>query len=420
MSKLVIHGGKPLSGVATLSGAKNEALPVLFGALMAEAEVTLRNVPLGLNDIKVTLELLRAMGADIEVDPAASVVKFRPSELAGEIPRDLACRIRSSLLLLAVCLVRRGRVELPLPGGCRIGERKFDLHLHGLSELGAKVQHNEDSIVASASGLVGRDVEFYLPTTSGTENIVLAAAGAKGRTTIRNANTRPEIVEFCRFLNELGADISLQSREITVEGGRPLNRPVDFTIMPDRHEGTTFMVAAGLTGGELKLTNADLSLSSGDLGVLASAGVQVFEWGGEVYVKRPGGLSAFELETAPCPGVNSDMQPIFATLALLAEGSSSLCDTRFTDRFQYVPEMAKLGAVIEVEGNCARIKGPQRLHGGNVFATDLRGGAALTLAALTVPEETVVDNAYQIYRGYEDFAGKLSSLGADVRLVEGG
>jgi len=146
----------------------------------------------------------------------------------------------------------------------------------------------------------------------------------------------------------------------------------------------------------------------------------VFEWGGEVYVKRPGGLSAFELETAPCPGVNSDMQPIFATLALLAEGSSSLRDTRFTDRFQYVPEMAKLGAVIEVEGNCARIKGPQRLHGGNVFATDLRGGAALTLAALTVPEETVVDNAYQIYRGYEDFAGKLSSLGADVRLVEGG
>lgn len=419
MSKLVIHGGKPLAGVLTLSGAKNEALPVLFGALLADAEVTLRNVPLGLNDIKVTLELLRTVGADIEADVASGVVKFHPSELAGEIPRDLACRIRSSLLLLSIGLLRRGEVELPLPGGCRIGERKFDLHVHGLSELGADVRQSDDSIVASAADLVGKDIEFYLPTTSGTENIVLAATGARGRTTIRNANTRPEIVEFCRFLTGLGADISLQSREITVEGGRPLNRPVDFTIMSDRHEGTTYMVAAGLTGGEIKLANADLSLSTGDLSVLDSAGVQVFEWGGEVYVKRPRPLTAFELETAPCPGVNSDMQPIFAALALQAEGASSLRDTRFTDRFQYVPEMEKLGAVIKVDGNCARITGPQQLHGGAVAAPDLRGGAALTLAALTVPEETVVDNAYQIYRGYENFAGKLSFLGADVKLVEG-
>jgi UDP-N-acetylglucosamine 1-carboxyvinyltransferase len=419
MPKLVIHGGKPLAGVVTLSGAKNEALPVLFGALLADAEVTLRNVPLGLNDIKVTLELLRALGAGIEVDPAASVVKYHPSELVGEIPRDLACRIRSSLLLLSIGLLRRGEVELPLPGGCRIGERKFDLHLLGLSELGANIQHNEDSIVASASGLVGKHVEFYLPTTSGTENIVLAATGAKGRTTIRNANTRPEIVEFCRFLTEMGADIKLGNREITVEGSKPLNHPVDFTIMSDRHEGTTYMVAAGLTGGEIRITNADLSLSTGDLSVLESAGVQVFEWGGEVYVKRSGPLTAFELETAPCPGVNSDMQPIFASLALFAEGTSSLRDTRFTDRFQYVPEMEKLGGAIRVDGNCARITGPQKLHGAKVAATDLRGGAALTLAALAVPDETVVDNAYQIYRGYEDFAGKLSSLGADVKLVEG-
>ncbi len=418
MGRLIIKGGNTLRGTVRLSGAKNLALPVLFGALLAKAEVTLENVPLGLNDIRVTLKLLQAMGARITVDEEESSVTFSPSPLLSDVPANLASKIRSSLLLLSIGLLRNGSIELPFPGGCTIGERKFDLHLMGLRELGADVEEKKETIVARAAKLAGAEIEFTLPTTSGTENIVLAATGAEGSTTIYNANTRPEVVEFCRFLCDLGADIEVRSREITINGGKPLDRTARFRIMPDRHEAMTYVIAAGITDGEVKMEGLDLSRVPSDVRVLEKAGVQIFEWGGEVFAKRGGELRAFELETGQFPGINSDMQPIFAALALYADGVSTLCDTRFTDRFQYAPEMAKLGAEISIEGNCARIEGSQRLHGGVVTAPDLRGGAALSLVALGIPEETVVENTYQIYRGYQDFAGKLASLGTDVKLVE--
>ena len=416
MAIFEITGGAKLEGEVALSGAKNAALPILFGSLLSTGTVELRNVPVRMADIKVAIRILRRMGAAVTV--AGTTVTVDPSGMSSPVvPAELASKIRYSLLLLGILLVRFGRVELPFPGGCDIGTRKFDLHIKGLKDLGAEIEVTPEGIVGRAGRLTGSKIDFYLPTTSGTENVMLAACGAEGRTVIRNANTRPEIVDFADFLRGMGAKIAVSSRLITIDGVRRL-KGTSHTIMPGGDEAMTYMIAAGITGSELVIRDDDLSTLRVDAQYLKDAGMKIFEWGGSVYVSGKGGLRPFDMFTAPYPGVNSDLQPLFAVLALRAPGVSTITDQRFTDRFAYVKQLRAFGGRIENYGNCAVIRGGAKLHGARVAATDLRGGTATVLAGLAASGTTHIENVYQIDRGYEKLEKKLASLGAGIRRIE--
>jgi UDP-N-acetylglucosamine 1-carboxyvinyltransferase len=413
MALYEIIGGNRLSGEVALSGAKNAALPILFGSLLSSGKVELENVPTRMADIGIALKLIRKMGATVRVK--GSHVTIDPSGIAEPIvPALLASKIRYSLLLLGVCLVRFGRVELPFPGGCDIGNRKFDLHIKGLESLGADIEVAKEGITGRAKKLRGAAIDFYLPTTSGTENVMLASCLAAGRTVIRNANTRPEIEDFASFLGSMGAKIRMSSRYVEIEGVRRL-RGTRHTIMKGGDEAMTYMIAAGVTRGEIVIRDYDLGTLRINVQYLKEAGMKIFEWGGSVYVSGKENLRSFDMFTAPYPGVNSDLQPLYATLALAAPGVSTITDQRFTDRFGYVRELRAFGARISNYGNCAVVTGGRRLRGASVTANDLRGGTAMVLTALAAQGRTKVDNVYQIDRGYERLERKLSRLGAKIK-----
>jgi len=417
MAKFRIRGGNRLFGEVDLSGAKNASLPILFGSLITDETVTLDNVPLMMEDIKVALEIIRSIGAAVEID--GNTVTIDPSGIKDpSLPLELVSRIRYSLLLLSVFLNRFGRVELPFPGGCNIGKRKFDLHIKGLRDLGADMEVTDNGIFGSVERLRGAEVDFYLPTTSGTENIMIGACLAKGRTVIRNANTRPEIQDFARFLNSMGADIRISSRLIEINGVESLGA-TEHGIMKGGDEAMTFMIAAGITGGDIMIRDYSLDHVLVDVEYLRGSGMEVFEWGGSVYISGKNGVEPFDMFTAPYPGVNSDMQPLFAALALRAPGESTITDQRFMDRFAYVKELKAFGAEINNYGNCAVVSGGRDLRGASVRATDLRGGAAEILVGLVSEGETVIDNVYQIDRGYEMIEEKLRPLGADIERIPG-
>lgn len=410
-----ITGGTRLEGEVSLSGAKNAALPILFGSLLSSGTVELRNVPVAMADIKVAVALLRKMGASVGV--RGTTVTIDPGGIASPVvPAVLAARIRYSLLLLGILLVRFGRVELPFPGGCDIGTRKFDLHIKGLRDLGAEIEVSPDGITGRAGALRGARVDFYLPTTSGTENVMLAACLARGKTVIRNANTRPEIENFAAFLNGMGAQVRVSSRLVEIEGVRRL-KGTAHTVMPGGDEAMTYMIAAGVTGSEIVIRDYDLSTLRVDTQYLKEAGMKIFTWGGSVYVSGKNGLRPFDMFTAPYPGVNSDLQPLFAVLAMLAPGVSTITDQRFTDRFAYVQQLRAFGARIENYGNCAVVRGGRKLRPARVTAGDLRGGTAMVLAGLAAGGTTIVDNIYQIDRGYERLERKLGRLGARIRRI---
>ncbi|MBN2184279.1 MAG: UDP-N-acetylglucosamine 1-carboxyvinyltransferase [Candidatus Krumholzibacteriota bacterium] len=413
MAIFEVVGGKRLSGEIELSGAKNAALPILFGSLLSDGVVDLRNVPTGMEDIKVAIQVIRRLGADVKVS-GNSVTIDSSTIKEPVIPYELASRIRYSLLLLGVFLARFGKVELPFPGGCDIGTRKFDLHIKGLRDLGAEIEVGKDSITGSVSSFRGADVEFYLPTTSGTENVMLAACLARGKTSIRNANTRPEIMDFAHFLEGMGARIKMSNRLIEINGVKNL-KGTSHRIMSGGDEAMSYMLAAGITGGEVMIRDYDLSYLRVDTQYLREAGLEVFEWGGSVYVSGRKGLRPFHIFTAPYPGVNSDLQPLFAALALGAPGESTITDQRFTDRFDYVDQLKAFGGNIDHYGNCAVIRGGKKLKGASVRATDLRGGVSEILAGMISEGKTVIDNIYQIDRGYERIERKLSALGADIK-----
>lgn len=416
MAVFRINGGNRLNGEVNLSGAKNASLPILFGSLISKGIVELENVPVLMEDIRVAIEIIKNVGASVEVNGTSVIID--PSGIKDPaLPLELVSRIRYSLLLLGAFLNRFGRVELPFPGGCDIGTRKFDLHIKGLQDLGAKMDVTDEGIFGTVDNLKGADIEFYLPTTSGTENIMIGACMAKGRTVIRNANTRPEIQDFARFLNSMGANIKISSRLIEIDGVESLNG-TKHRIMKGGDEAMTFMIAAGMTGGDIVIRDYNLDHVRVDANYLRDSGMEIFEWGGSVYISGKTGIRPFDMFTAPYPGVNSDMQPLFAALALTAQGESTITDQRFTDRFAYVKELKSFGADINHYGNCAVVKGGNVLIGTNVRATDLRGGAAEVLVGLMSEGETTIDNIYQIDRGYEHLEEKLGALGADIERIQ--
>jgi len=413
---ILVEGGKKLQGEINLSGAKNAALPMLVAACLGEEPTVLENVPISLRDVQVLIELLRKIGGDIKV--TGNTVTAARGNLNGEkVPSDLVNKIRYSLLLLGAFAGLGEKVFLPMCGGCNIGDRKFDLHLLGLRKLGALVKETDEGIHISPSPLTGAEIEFYLPTTSGTENVMLAAVFAKQETVIKNANTRPEIQEFGKLLNAMGAEVEVRNRVVRINGAGTLKGGVTFTVMPGWDEAITYMIAAGVTGGEILIKNMNTYYIKTDAHYLRTAGLDIFEWGGSLYIKANPQLKPFDLFTTPYPGVNSDMQPLFAALALKAKGTSTITDMRFTERFAYTSELKKFGADIEVYGNCAVVKGGKNLIGTEVTATDLRGGATEILCGLFSKGTTRITNVYQIERGYEYIVDKFQAIGADIKYL---
>lgn len=416
MGRFIIKGGKKLKGIVKLSGAKNATLPILVGGILSQEEIVINNVPVFLEDVRIMLDLLETIGA--KVIRENSTVRLCGKNISvWDPPMELTEKIRYSLLLLGALLSKVGKVKISLPGGCSIGERKFDLHIEGLRALGCQIDVGDNYIYGEVERLKGAEIEFYLPTTSGTENIILAACFAEGKTILKNANTRPEIIDMCRFLNGIGAKITVSNRLIEVEGVDKVGSG-EYRINSGIDEAVTYMIIAGITGGEIMIKDFSLEFVKSDVEYLRKAGIEIFEWGGSVYVSGKGDIQPFDMFTAPYPGVNSDMQPLFAALALKAKGESTIVDTRFTDRFQYVQELKKFGNNIEAYGNCAVVRGGGTIAGTKVKATDLRGGASLIIAGLVAEGETEIENIYQIDRGYERIEEKLKSLGADIERVE--
>ena len=402
---------KPVSGLITLSGAKNSALKVLAASVLANNPVILDNIPLGLKDVQTELNMLRAIGADIQENSPDRVVLSWPRGTPHHAIPSTCGAVRTSLLFLGSLLGRVGHAEVPLPGGCQIGERMFDQHFMALEKLGARCGRQGTRLMAHSEQLQGNDIEFAIRTTGGSENAILAATCAKGITKLFNAHTRPEVLDLIAFLNNLGARITVAgSGLIHIEGVKRLGGG-HHRIIYDNMEAMTFAVFAAITKGRLRIRyfpEQDLEIP---MIYLRESGVRLERHGDEMLVERPDVLAPFDLSTGTYPAINSDMQPLFVVLATQACGASHITDIRFKDRFGYVDELRKLGADITLDGCTLHIRGPTRLRGATVSATDLRGGAALAAAALVAHGPTTILHAEQIDRGYERFAEKLEGLG---------
>ncbi len=416
MDAIRIRGGRKLHGNIAISGAKNAALPILCATLLSEGESLLRNVP-KLRDIDTTAALLRFLGCDVEND--APRVRVTPGKnVRPEAPYELVKQMRASVMVLGPLLARHGRAKVSLPGGCQIGSRPVDQHLKGLERLGATITLERGYIHAAAPRLRGAEIVFDMPTVTGTENLMMAAALAKGRTTLVNAAKEPEVEELGRILNKMGAEVSGAGTDtITIEGKEEL-APFDHAIIADRIEAGTYMVAAGVAGGDVTIENAPLDDMEATVDVLRRAGVEIERQGDAARVRRNGPLKPVDVVTAPHPGFPTDMQAQVMVLLCLANGTSTMVETIFENRFMHVPELARMGADIHIDGNKATIHGGHRLQGAKVMATDLRASASLVIAGLVAEDETDVLRVYHLDRGYEHMEDKLAQVGADTTRIK--
>lgn len=415
MDKIVIEGGHRLAGRVTVSGSKNAALPVLVSSLLTEGWNTFQNVP-DLRDVRTIKSLLADLGAEVETD--GSVVRVDAGGLRShEAPYDLVRTMRASVLVLGPLLARMGRARVSLPGGCAIGARPINLHLKGLEELGATISLNHGYIEAQAPSLKGAEIYFDLVTVTGTENLMMAAVLAEGRTILRNAAREPEVVALAEVLNQMGARIEGAGTPVMTITGVKALQPGAFEIMPDRIEAGTFMIAAAVTGGEIEVSGCDANHLRAVIHKLHQAGVTVEEAGDGLRVAGNGEISSVDVKTLPYPGFPTDMQGQFMVLMCLAGGLSVISETIFENRFIHVSELQRMGADITVSGNAAVVKGGRRLNGAPVMASDLRASASLILAGLAAAGKTEVSRVYHIDRGYEHIEKKLSQLGGRLRRV---
>jgi UDP-N-acetylglucosamine 1-carboxyvinyltransferase len=418
MDKLIINGGVALEGEIRISGAKNAALPILIGALLADSPVRIGNVP-HLHDITTTLELLGRMGVTLTVDERSGVV-IDPTTLTDtEAAYDLVKTMRASILVLGPLLARHGKADVSLPGGCAIGTRPVDLHLRGLEQMGAEIRVENGYIRAtSGAGLKGAHIFLDQVTVTGTENLMMAATLAKGTTIIENAAREPEVVDLANFLNSMGAKITgMGTATLVIEGVESLSG-TDYDVLPDRIETGTYLVAAAITRGKVKLKDTDANQLEAVLLKLQEAGADI-ETGDDwisldMHGKRP---KAVNIRTAPYPAFPTDMQAQFTALNSVAEGQATVVETVFENRFMHVNEMQRMGANMQIEGNTVVSNGLEKLNSAPVMATDLRASASLVLAALVAEGDTEVDRIYHIDRGYECIEEKLQQLGAKIRRV---
>lgn len=413
MEKLVIEGGRPLSGAIQIHGAKNAALPILAACILADGTHTLHNVP-NLLDIDTMLRILRSLGCRAEQQSDTAIVTTSTAH-SSHIPEELMGQMRSSIFLMGPLLARFGSVTVYQPGGCAIGERKIDLHLKGLQALGAQIEESANKIVCTAESLQGCEIILDFPSVGATENIMMAAVKALGITTIYNAAREPEIQDLQNFLNAMGADIiGAGTDTITIHGVETLT-PCAYRIIPDRIVAGTFMVAAAATRGSITLEKVNPAHLTSVIHVLKRIGVQIVTSGDIIQVSCPTRPKAVErIVTSPHPAFPTDLQSQVMVLLSLAEGLSVMKETIFEGRFKHVDELSRMGADIRVDLSSAFIRGVPRLYGATVEATDLRAGAALVIAGLAAHGTTIVEQIHHIDRGYDRIELMLSRLGASV------
>jgi UDP-N-acetylglucosamine 1-carboxyvinyltransferase len=414
MDKLQITGGKRLNGDIVISGAKNAALPILCSSILASGRCTYDNV-LVLNDVRTMGKLLAKLGAEVEGERTVTVDASKVS--AFEAPYDMVKTMRASVLVLGPLVARHGQARVSLPGGCAIGARPIDQHLMGLEAMGATIQLSHGYVEARAKRLVGARIVCDVPTVTGSENLIMAASLAKGRTVIENAAREPEVEELARVLNKMGARVQGAGTSIiTIEGVDELS-PIEHSIIPDRIEAGTFMVAATITRGDVLIKDCLPEHLEAVSAKLRAAGAEVTAETGGLRVRASGPLRPVDITTQPYPGFPTDMQAQFMVLAAIADGQSVITETIFENRYMHVQELARMGAEIHVDGRTSIIRGRPHLEGATVMATDLRASASLILAGLCASGTTDVLRVYHLDRGYERIERKLSKLGADVKRV---
>ena len=417
MDKLIITGGTRLDGEIRISGAKNAALPILTATLLADGPMTVGNVP-HLQDVTTTIELLGAMGVHLVIDEKLAIEIDASTIQQYVAPYELVKTMRASILVLGPMLARFGQAEVSLPGGCAIGTRPVNLHLQGLAAMGADITVENGYIKARAKRLKGAKIVLDLVTVTGTENLMMAATLADGTTVLENAAREPEVVDLANCLNKMGAKISgAGTTTITIEGVEKLHG-VRYDVLPDRIETGTYLVAAAITGGRIKVKDTQPGILDAVLGKLREAGA-VIETGEDwisldMQGRRP---QAVDVHTAPYPAFPTDMQAQFTALNAIASGTSTITETVFENRFMHVQELERMGANIRLEGNTAIISGIDSFTAAPVMATDLRASASLVLAGLVATGDTEVNRIYHIDRGYERIEEKLQQLGATIRRV---
>jgi len=419
LQKIVINGGKRLRGEVRVSGSKNAALPILASALLARGRSTFRNVP-ALGDVRTMGRLLARLGADVEAN-GKGVTRIDTTKATGhEAPYELVKTMRASVLVLGPLVARHGKARVSLPGGCAIGARPIDQHLKGLEAMGARIELARGYVTATARRLRGASIVFDMVTVTGTENLMMAAALARGRTTLENAAREPEVEELGRVLNKMGGRITGAGTSlITIDGVDELT-PIEHSVIPDRIEAGTLLVAAAITGGNVLLRDCLPEHLEAVIAKLRAAGAEVAADGDGIRVRGKAEFRSGDVSTQPFPGFPTDMQAQFMVLMTRARGQSVLSETIFENRFMHVPELMRMGADIHIEGRTAIVRGPTRLAGATVMATDLRASACLVLAGLIARGKTEVLRIYHLDRGYDRLDKKLRALGADIRRAQGG
>ena len=402
-----------------ISGAKNAALPLMIASLLTEQTLGISNIP-HLHDITTTMELLGQLGVKLQVDEKLSIEADASGVSSVVAPYELVRTMRASILVLGPLVARFGEAEVSLPGGCAIGSRPVNLHIKGLEALGAEITIDGGYIKAKAGRLKGARIVMDLNSVTGTENLMMAATLAEGLTTIENAAREPEVVDLADCLNAMGAKVQgAGSDKITIEGVEKLGG-AKHRVIPDRIEAGTFLVAATISRGEIKVKDVIPEQLESVLDKLREAGAYIETGDNWIYLKAPEGpIKSVNIRTAPYPAFPTDMQAQFVLLNAIAEGTATVVETVFENRYMHVHELQRMGANIKLDGNTAIIHGVERLHGAPVMATDLRASACLVLAGLIAKGETVIDRIYHIDRGYDCIEEKLSQIGASVRRVPG-
>ena len=424
MTKYIVRQSGPLRGEVTISGAKNAVLPLMAATLLNDQECVIRSVP-HLRDVQVMKEILESLGSEIEETEQGEFHIHTHDVKSAEAPYGLVNKMRASFLVMGPLLGRKGIARIPLPGGCAIGARPIDLHLKGFKALGAEVTIHEEGhyayveAVAGPQGLIGDRIYLDFPSVGATENIIMAAVLAEGTTYIENAAEEPEITDLANFLNKMGAKIRGAGTDtIRIEGVKTLKH-VTHTVIPDRIETGTFMIAAAITRGAVHIMNAVPDHVKPVIAKLRECGVRIEAGDDDIIVRGDlGPLNSTDIKTLPYPGFPTDMQSPFMAFLTICNGKSTVIETVFENRFMHVSQLNKMGASIETAGNRASIKGNAMLRGSQVMATDLRAGAAMVLAGLVAEGETEISEIYHIERGYENFIEKFAALGADITRVE--
>jgi UDP-N-acetylglucosamine 1-carboxyvinyltransferase len=418
MYKLVINGGTPLNGSMKTSGSKNATLPIFFATILADGPLKLSNTP-QLSDVSTTLRLLMDMGSSfvLEEDSSISIDSSSLTKLTAEY--ELVKTMRASILTLGPMLAKYKKAKISLPGGCAIGTRPVNLHLSALEQMGAKIEVKNGYIYASTNELVGAQINFDMISVTATENIIMAATLAKGTTTINNAAQEPEVTDLVKCLNKMGAKITGENTSTIVIQGVDHLSGVDYSICPDRIEAGTYLVAAAITGGKIIVNNIKPDSMRSVIGKLIETGADIQTNQNSIKLnmkgKRP---QPVNIRTSAYPNFPTDMQAQFMALNSIADGSSTITETIFENRFMHVPELSRMGANLKLEGNTVVCKGVKFLTGANLMATDLRASASLVLAGLAAQGSTTIERVYHLDRGYEMIEEKFKMLGADIERVQ--